>query len=179
MAERAAYKRITIQLRGDPDEGEHLRLSDFLTQLEAIRGALNHLEEDVTGSETRTIYYRVVDLKHSSPATVVLDAIPTDIARDVTDLVVDRFVDGIRQIGRGIAPKNFDSTLFESFKKVAAPLHRRVSTVVVTTDGKSAEVTKEIETEIDKIVGPDEVVRGSIAGTLEYLNVHAQANHFR
>ena len=174
------YKRLTIVLKGDPDEEEHLRLSDFISQLEAIRGTLSRVEETVTGTEKRAVYYRVVDLRHSSPATVVLDAVPIEqSAQDITRLVVDKFVGGLQQIRRGIAPAGFDYDLLESFKKIGDPLRRRVSELSISTDGETVQVTKEIQQEIDKIVGPDELTRGSISGTLEYFNVHAGANHFR
>ena len=39
-----AYKRITIQLKGDASDNEHLRLSDFIAQLDAIRNSLGQLE---------------------------------------------------------------------------------------------------------------------------------------
>jgi len=175
-----AYKRITIQIKGDPADNEHLRLSDFISQLDAIRGALTRLEENITGTEKRSIYYCVVDLKHSSPATIVLDAVPMENARDdLTNLVVDKFVGGLNLIRKGIAPQGFGYELLESFKKIAEPLRKRVSELSISTDSDKAEVTKDIETEIDKIIGPDEITRGSISGTLEYFNIHGGANHFR
>ncbi|MDQ3562993.1 MAG: hypothetical protein M3436_02265 [Pseudomonadota bacterium] len=175
-----AYKRITIHLKGDPSDDDHLRLSDFTSQLDAIRGALNRLEETITDDDKRAIYYRVIDLRHSSPAAVVLDAIPTDDSKDdITALVVDKFVGGIKLIQQGISPPGFTYDLFESFKKIAGPLRKRVSELSISTDSETIEVTKEIETYIDKIVGPDELTRGSISGTLEYFNVHAGANLFR
>jgi hypothetical protein len=175
-----AYKRITIQLKGDPADDGHLRLSDFIAQLDAIKGALTTLEENLTGTGKRSIYYRVIDLRHSSPATIALDAIPTKDARqDITSLVVDSFVDGIKKIRQGIAPQGFGYETFESFKKLAQPMRKRVTELSIESDGEKAEVTKDIEAEIDKIVGPDEITRGSISGTLEFFNVHAGVNHFR
>ncbi len=175
-----AFKRITIQLKGDPSDDEHLRLSDFISQLEAIRGALNRVEEHITDSDKRSVYYRVVDLRHTSPATIVLDAVPTDDSKDdLTSLVVDKFVGGIKLIKQGISPPGFTYDVLESFKKIAEPLRKRVSELSITTDGEAVEVTKEIEADIEKIVGPDEITRGSVSGTLEYFNVHAGANLFR
>lgn len=175
-----AYKRITIQLKGDPSDDEHLRLADFINQLDAIRTSLNKLEEHLTHSERGAVYYRVVDLKHSSPATVVLDAIPLDTAaQDITALVVDKFLSGIRNIQSGISPPGFGYELLESFKKIAAPLKKRVAQLSITTDVESVSVTGDIAEDIDKIVGPDEVVRGSVSGILEYFNIHAGVNHLR
>ena len=173
-----AYKRITIQLKGDPSDDEHLRLSDFIAQLDAIRGALSRLEEQLASGE-RATYYRVVDLRHSSPATVVLEAVPFSMARDITPLVIGRFVDGLRRIRGGEIPSDFSYDVLESFKKLAAPLQKRVTQVSIASDGESVEITKSIEADIDRLVGPDEIQRGSISGTLELINIHASANHFR
>ena len=110
----------------------------------------------------------------------MLDAVPYDNAQsDVTSLVVDKFVSGIRSIQRGIAPPGFGYELLESFKKIAMPLKRRVSQLSISTDVESVEITSDISMAIDKIVGPDEIVRGSISGVLEYFNVHAGVNLLR
>jgi hypothetical protein len=176
-----ATKRITIQLKGSPADNEHLRLSDFIAQLDAIKGALTRLEESITGSEKRSIYYRVVDLRHSSPATVVLDAAPTDdsLRNDVTNLVVDSFVGGIKKIRQGVMPKGFGYELLEAFRKIAQPMKKGVTEVTISTDDDRAEVTTDIEAQIDKLIGPDEIMRGSISGTLEYFNIHGGVNNFR
>jgi len=173
-----ASKRITIQLRGDPSDDDHLRLADFIAQLDTIRVALVSLEEHLTQTN-RSVYYRVVDLKHSSPATVVLEPVSDSKSRDVSALVAHRFVDGLKRIKQGEIPSDFSYEVLESFKKIAGPLKRKVSEVTISTDEERVEVTKSIESDIDRIVGPDEVVLGSICGTLEALNLHAQANIFR
>ncbi len=176
-------KRITIQLKGDPSEDEHLRLHDFISQLDAIRSALSHLENRMSEPNTPSIQYRVVDLRHQSPATIVLEAIPPTKGRDVSSLVVGTFVNGVKSIKRGRVPENFDYDMLQAFKRIGAPFDRRTHRhrfeVSITADSETVEVDRTLEPEIEKIVGPDEVMLGSVSGTLEVINIHAGANMFR
>jgi hypothetical protein len=51
--------------------------------------------------------------------------------------------------------------------------------VSIATNSDKVEVEQSLESEIDTIVGPDEIVQGSVAGTLELINIHARVNTFR
>lgn len=179
-----AYRRITVQLKGDPMDNENLRLNDLINQLDAIRNTLSHLERKIAEPDASPIQYRIVNLSHGSPATIVFDAIPGTKGKDVSALVVDRFVDGIKNIQHGIIPDDYDADILESFKKIGPRVqkknhHKFVSLVSIATDSNRVDVEQSLESKIDTLVGPDEIVQGSICGTLELINIHAQANTFR
>lgn len=179
-----AYRRITVQIKGDPTDNESLRLNDFIGQLDAIRNTLSHLERTIAEPDSSPIQYRIVGLRHSSPATIIFEAVPGTKGRDVCALVADRFMDGIKNIKRGIIPEDYDADLLESFKKIGPKVqkknHRRfISLVSIATDSDKVDVEQSLESEIDTIVGPDEIMQGSICGTLELINIHAGVNTFR
>jgi hypothetical protein len=174
-----ANKRITVRLKGTESDNEDLRLSDFITQLDAIRGALSHIEDNLSNKESQPIQYKVVDLKHSSPATIVIEAIPPHKGLDVSMLVVDRFVNGIKSIQGGNIPPEFDYDLLQKLKAIGAPPRKRSFEVTITSDSESIDLEHSLQPDIDNLLGPAEISYGSISGSLEAINLHASANIFR
>lgn len=179
-------KRIIIQIRGNPDDDERLRLYDFINQLDAIRTTLNHLEDELRTSESAPIQYRVVDLSHQSPATVVLEAVPGNKGQDVSSLVIDRFMETIKTIKAGRTMPDYLSTQdLEPFKRIGPPpakrktAQRHLSLVTIKTNSDQVDVAESLEPDIEKIVGPDQIELGSVYGMLELINIHASVNTFR
>lgn len=64
---------ISLQLEGVEADERHVRLDDFVTKLRTLQDALACIDKEVNGKET--LYCRVVDLSHSSPATVKLELV--------------------------------------------------------------------------------------------------------
>lgn len=183
-----ANRRITIQIKGDPSDNDGLRFYDFISQLEAIRNSLSRLETEIAEPGSTPIQYKVVDLTHQSPATVVLEVVPPRKGRDVTALVADRFIERIKYIKSGVLPTNIDSDMLEPFRRIGPPIlrpqkkepaKRHLSLVSIATESDRVDVTESLEPEIEKIVGPDEFEYGTISGDLELINIHADVNTFR
>lgn len=168
-----AIQRITIQLKGSPSDDEHLQLQDFIDQLSEIKRLLRDVEQYVTKGAKKKVTYKVIDLKHNSPATVVLQAESIDATSSV---VANTVVDTLRQIQQGKDP-GLPGALLESFKSLALP-KSRVSELLIVTDNTPVEVTDKVVTEVDRMMGQDLVSLGSITGKLEYLNVH-RGSRFR
>jgi len=174
-----AYRRITIEIKGDPSDGGHLLLGDFIAQFETIRSALSSMEDHIAQKDSAKIQYRVIDLRHNSPARVVLEAVPSPKGVDISPQVVDGFIDGMEFLKSGIIPKDFTYEMVQAFKKIGGPMKRHVAEVIMISDYKRVELPKSLEADIDKVIGPDETVNGSISGMFELLNIHSGANHFR
>jgi hypothetical protein len=161
-----AIKKITIQLRGSRDDNEHLQLRDFIDHLNAIRTVLLDVEEYIVESDSK-VKYKVVDLRHNSPATVVLQAESIDATAAV---IGNMFVDTLNKIQHGQDPK-LPSSLLNSFKELI-PKKERVTEFLIYTDEVKVEVTPDIKTQVDKMMGDDVIAIGSVAGKLELLNLH-------
>lgn len=184
------YRRITIQIKGDPSDNDKLRLYDFISQLEAIRNGLIHLENEIAEPGSPPIRYQVADLTHQSPATVAVDLIPPQKGTDVTALVADQFVERIKLIKAGVLPENVASDMLEPYRRIGPPVQRvpkkqkepvgkRLSLVSIATDSDKVDITEPLEPEIEKFVGPDEIEYGSVSGDLELINIHSNVNTFR
>ena len=117
-----AGSKITVRVEGKPQDGGDVRFSDFIKQLESVRTALRHTERLIskgTDSKGREVYYRVVDLKRSSPATVVIEAVTSNPLKeaDVSDRVVSKFFSSIQHIReRGEIPADFDLPALEAYR---------------------------------------------------------------
>lgn len=181
-------RRVTIQIKGDTSNNESLRIIDFIFQLDAIRSALSHIENEIAEPGSPHMDYNLVDLRHSSPATVVVELTPHPEGQDISALVADRFIERVKLIMSGKLPEDYDSSTLEVFKNIGPretrgstkkPPKKYFSELSIKTDSVFVDIEKSLAPEIDKIVGPDEIVHGSIAGTLELINIHAHANTFR
>ena len=175
-----ANKIISVRLKGTREDGEHVRLSDFINQLHSLSDALTQADHLVTGSEKRSLYFRVVDLKHSSPATVVLEPVPLLLGEpDRSVAVVSKFFSSIRQIQESQdVPLGIGRPLLEALRGLAAGLRKNIRELVISTDDQSVEIDRMLEAKIAKILETEEIAEGSISGVLETINVHNKANKF-
>lgn len=171
-------KTLTIELKGSTIDDEHVRLSDFIEELATVREILADLDRQASNSQTRTTDFRIIDLSHSSPSRIVLEAIPTDERQDVSEKVIDSFFVGLQQIREGYAPAEFDSVLLEKFARIGRGLRRRLTAVVFFRNGSSVGVGRTFEAQVINIIGEDEISDGSVTGTLEMINFHSGANKF-
>ena len=65
---------ITMTIESAEADQEHVSLNDFSFQLEALTKVLSNTESLLSG-EQAGIDWQIVDLKHSSPAEIVLQAV--------------------------------------------------------------------------------------------------------
>jgi hypothetical protein len=182
--------RITVQLVGSLEDDWHVTLSAFLTQLEAIKAALKQTERLVSGEEEPSVYYRIVDLHHSSPATVVLEAVslatrPERIPHprkrrvqkpDYSHAIVAEFFTSLKDIReKKKAPRRADLQALEAYRNLAAPLEKNASGLKIINSDTSVDIDRNFRSAIDEIIGPDELVEGTISGMLERINLHNAA----
>jgi len=166
-------REFRIRFRGSETDEEHVRLPEFVKQLEAVYSALNHTEELVTQSRQHAVFYRVTDLSHSSPATVAIEAVSSDPASDVASMVVSKFLGGLRSIlTDNRIPKDFDRRTLESYKGLTSALKRNLSEMTFLQGDTKLSVTTRLEHSIDHLIGPDILYMGSIKGQIESVNIH-------
>jgi hypothetical protein len=173
------YNRIKIQLEGKPEENGDVRFDDFIEQLEATRKALLEVGRVVAEGDSRAIYYRVVNLSHSSPATVELEAVSSIGAKDFTKLAVSTFFTGLELMeNKTEAPSHFDFRVFEAFDNLTRGVGTKFPKMSFSNNGSIIDIAKPLKKKIDKILGPDVIEHGSVTGMLERINLHKDANIF-
>lgn len=172
---------LTIQLEGSLDDNGNVRLEEFIEELGAIKAALKETERIVAG-KSNVLYYRVIDLKHTSPASIRIEGVaPKREYQHVPRRVFRRFTTSLRMIQRRhTAPRDFDLQALEAFRNISSPLRKNIRKVTVVDDDKNrkAQVNQEYDDALRKIIGYDQKERGSVMGRLEALNVHMHNNTF-
>jgi hypothetical protein len=169
--------QFKIQLRGSASDNENVRLTDFIEELTAIRETLIEIDKKISESKTPTTDYRIIDLTHSSPSTVLIEAIPSDSIDRAID-VVETFFYGLEKIQKGIAPDNFDSPILEKYKKISTGFKRRVDDVTFFYKDNKIQIDRNLEHKIALILGEDEIGDGFVEGSLEMINFHKGINKF-
>lgn len=166
---------LSLSLSGRPEDKGDVRLADFTEFLYDTLRCLRAVDRRVTGQQFASADYRITGLKHSS-ATVEVEPIPYKKAADYTDRIVRTFTEGLAIIiEKAEAPEYFDRPLLENFRQLAKPLSRHVRSIEVRADHRSIAITKQLEVNIDKIIGEDIKSEGSMAGQLDVVNVHDQS----
>jgi hypothetical protein len=175
--------RITIQIVGDEMDRKDVRLDDFIDQLKDVKKALFENELAITGKDSPTIEYKVVDLRHSSPATVVLE--PVLIGPQTTRMdpqfvrqVVGGFATELRSIKKnGELVRDPDLARLLAYQKIGVQENNRISKVKIGVGGRTVTIDDVFKRKLEAIVGPDEFAEGTIDGMLEAVNFH-NANKF-
>lgn len=171
---------VTLSLEGVQRENRFILLKDFLQELGILLNLLNETDRHKSARKGLTTYYRVVDLRHSSLATVVLEALPIDPQYDVSHQVVSLFMDIITQIKQeGRTSEPISSPILTSLREMASPIGRTLSLVRVQSNGRQVEIDKTFGSKVVDLLKPEQTYPGSVRGMLEAINVHKDANVLR
>lgn len=175
-----ANDRIVIRLVGSEKDGGDVRLSEFIDQLEAFSDALRQTEKALSGESSSHIYYKVVDLTHKSPATIVLEPVAPPNSPVSARVVRKNFISGVRGIrNKRQVPQNANLAMMESYRSMSTRASRYIQRVeLVETSKKVIPIDGKFAQQVDEIIGPDIFSFGSVSGKLEALNFHKTLKFF-
>lgn len=170
-------KRITIQIVGSTSQREDVRLNEFLEKLNSVRKALRETEMAISGEDEPTLEYRIVDLRHSSPFTVVLEPVATNGGPpplpELIPRVVGNFAEELGLIKREgkllIAP---DLARLRAYQDIGITEIGRIEKIKIRSGGREVTIDQRFNDKLEAIVGPDEIAHGTISGMLEAINIH-------
>ena len=168
-----ANKRITIRLVGSKGDGGHLRLSDFIDQLEAFSEALRQTERLLSGQDRASVYYKIVELSYHSPATMTIEGASSKDSPVKPTEVMQTFVADVRALSRKKPPAKLDLAMLEAYRGLSRPLEKHVHQVeIIETKNKIIPIDHAFTENVDAVIGPDSFSFGSISGRLERVNLH-------
>jgi hypothetical protein len=170
--------KIKIRVSGSEDDNGLVRLPNFLNALNSLMDALSRIDKLVTKSQSPSVYFRITELKYSSPATVETEILPLRPNVFHAPAIVDKYITSLKSIQQGKVPQDFDRGLLEACKRIAHGTKENYSDIYISSNGSEVAVTKKIETEINNILEKDEFVNGAVSGILEVINIHADMNKF-
>ena len=177
---------ITVEIVGEDRDSGHVRLSELVEQLHALGEVLRQTEREISG-QGPALYYRVVDLRHSSPARVSIEAVrPQRSATRVRPLaVVKGFRSRLNRLHRSRRfPSELEVATVEAFQRLAEPLTRHVSKLTVTTPAtrgqtQALELDRNFAIKLKELLDiADQESYGSVSGWLDSVNLRQQTRFF-
>lgn len=178
-------QRITIRMEGLPEEGGHLRLTDFLKRLEDWKKVLNQVGQADGSGEGSDIYYRVVNLSHSSPVTIELEPIRKPVrkkkrvsldrakVRDISErpMRVLHEMNAIQK--RAQVSEEIDSETLEVMRSLIPSQSNGISSASIEFGNSTVVLDQEFSSNLRKLVEGEEQSYGEVEGRLEILNIHS------
>jgi len=172
-------KKITISFVGHPNEGGNVRLGDFIGRLGFFSSAMNRADRLISSSHIPTFYFRIVDLKHASPATITIEAYPKDPNIDFCNQAIDEIFSVMQQVKEDKLHKPTDYDLLENLRKFVAPIGVSLESLNLTSDKYLMQITEEFKAKMDLAMAPEDTYPGFIRGALEYINIHSGQKVFK
>lgn len=174
-----AGMKLTIELIGPLADKEQVGYEEFVGQLEDFKEALKHTDRIISKKDNPTVFYKIIELKYHSPATITLAAFPYDIEDDNSDEVVRTISLGIKSISeKSEAPPYFDYDALEAYKGLGKRIGKGFSSISISANGDKHTLTEEFPAHIQLIQGNDEITIGSISGRIEAINFHSPPYRF-
>lgn len=172
-------KTITIAFVGHPSEDGNVRLGDFVGRLSYFSAAMTRADRLVSGSRSPTFYFRIVELKHTSPATIIVEAYPKDPNIDFRDQATDEVFSVMQKVKENSLYRPTDYDLLENIRRLVAPIGVSLNSLKLTSEKHDIQITEEFKAKIDLTMAPEDTYPGFIRGALEYINIHGGKKVFR
>ena len=172
-----ADNRITLILEGLTGDDGHVRLPVFLGALENLYAALLKIDAQANNGQKANTF-QIVDLSHSSPARVVIEARPTKKHLRAPMPVVEPFIRYIKAINVGEVPEDVSSDLLENLLHLAEPVGTKLGFLSVQANDETFDFSKEFANRVELALAPQYECVGTVKGTLDAINVHEGVNNF-
>lgn len=170
---------LTLKIEGLASEERYIRVSDFIQEVGVFIGTIRRIDLINSSTKQPTFYYRIVDLNYSSPATVIMEALPIDPNIDMRENTIKYFFSILGDIAQGKSDIRIDYVLLENIKRLVTPIGQKIGNTTIITSKNTIILTKEFNTKVDLIMAPEDLFIGAIRGMLEYINIHGDKNVFR
>jgi hypothetical protein len=173
-----ASNSFRITIKGE-DADNSIRLGDLIDQLNAIKSTLNLIDIAVSGQKTPSLYYRITGITMNSPATFVVEAVGKQASSAMHGRrVVAKLSRDLRAVIGGRRPKVAELDLLESYGSLVQP-RKHLAQVSLQFDKEPLALPRNLGMTIDEILGPDQIEKGSVVGSLDVIDVHNRRNQFK
>lgn len=172
-------KAVTITFHGLPSEDGNVRLFDFVGRLNSFSAAISRADRLASDSHSSTFYFRIVDLRHTSPATITIEAYPKDPSIDFRAPSFEHVFSIMQQVNENRLQRPTDYDLLENIRQFVAPVGVTLGSLQIISDGYDIRVTKEFKARMDLEMAPENTHIGFLRGALEYINIHGGKKVFK
>jgi hypothetical protein len=178
--------RITVRFEGDPADKGDVRLPDFAAKVTAFFRALEATEELLPDEDRDRVYYKIVELSKSSPATITVEIVARK--QRTRSAMVRRFASNIRDINapQHRVPSNANPGQIAALAALTPTTATHLAKVVVIPRGvrerKQLVLSQQKHDWMPRLepvaIEEHDYSYGSISGRLDWINVHDNANRF-
>lgn len=173
----ASGDRIELVIEGMQENDGHILLSTFMAQLQNLAAALTKIDRENNEGKIGS-HFEVVSLSYASPYRVGIEAFATKAHPEAGRQVLQRLDYVAESIRSGKGLEYLDTDLLESFHALAKPVGRSVRTAAIFYNGAVLEFTSEVNRKLESALATEDECAGAIAGMLEQINLHHDANVF-
>ena len=173
----ASGDRIELVIEGLQEKDGNILLATFMSQLQSLAAALGKIDRENNEGKIGS-HFEVVSLSYSSPYRVGVEAIANKGHPEAARKVLERLDDVADSIRSGDGLDDIDTDLLESFHALAKPVGRLVKNSTIFHNGTALELTAEVNDKLESALATEDECAGSIAGMLEQINLHHDANVF-
>jgi hypothetical protein len=173
----ASRDRIELVIEGLREQDGNILLNTFMAQLQNLSAVLAKIDRENNEGKNSS-HFDVVSLSHNSPYRVGIEAVANKGNPDAARLVLERldYVAGSIRSGNGL--DDIDTDLLESLHALAKPVGKSIKNSTIFYNGSVLELTAEVGIRLESALATEDECDGSIAGMLEQINLHHDANVF-
>lgn len=170
---------ITFTFEGLDANDSDVRLSDFVYELQQFISASKKADEIISKGAPPTFYYKIIDLRRSSPASLTAKAMPIIPESDAGESAHDYLFSVMSSIDKKQIKERVEYPLLKTIKSMTDPIGKTLSSVIVRRDENVIYINTSFKEKVNLIFGPEETYPGHFRGMLDAINVHNQVNVFR
>ena len=165
-----AATKITVSVE---DRTPDLLAQPFLDAVHNSLEILKDLDAGIAMTRRPTLRWAIAHLNIGSPAVITLRALPPMTGKDVSQDVVNHYIDGLELLtqGRGLPPLFSDDAL-KAAKRLADLTRGNERVVIVRAEDRSVQISQRISANVDDLVNRSYVSDGSVEGVIEMVTIH-------
>ena len=172
-------KKISLIMEGQTENLGDVDLDNFIKELEQLKKIISNLDEKVSNGK-KTSRLTVVDLSHSSPATIALEIRPLKPFEDLSSIIFKKFHDLIKKVESRDEAEEEDFSTLRELLKLFLPIGKTMKSVIIGLNEERVPLSQDMEKYLTEIIADNEwEYLTCVEGMLEEINVHKDKNRFK
>ena len=173
-------KIVKLVIEGAPNDKFQIRFADFLRELNLFLQLLNETDRIIQPNGNLSNDYKIIDLSHSSPATVTIEAVPVNPDHDTTEIVISEMFSLLKGIGTGDPlPQKLTTPFLTSVRDMSSIVGSSLTAIRIVGQNDEINMTRVFSERVRHLLRSEEASPGAIRGMLESINIHNGVNVFR
>ena len=169
--------RIELVIEGLPEHEGKILLKTFMSELQNLAITLARIDRDNNEGKAASLF-EVAELSFRSPYRVGLEAVANKTNPMAAQLVLQRLDSIARALKTGDGLNDMDTDLLENLQAMAKPVGHAIKSAAILFNGSELEFNAGVNGRLEAALAIEDECLGAVAGMLEQINVHHDANIF-